>query len=375
MIGWLKRRITVALQGKGYFIWQIQNVENGDVNVIANLAKAANFSHILIKIADGVGSYNIDGARGIDLVPPLVQALRARGIQPWGWHYIYGVDPLGEANRAIQRLNQLQLDGYVIDAEGEFKQPGKSEAAKKFMDRLRSALPNLPVALCSYRFPSFHPQIPWKVFLEKCDFNMPQVYWQNSHNPGEQLTRCVREFEAMTPYRPIVPAGSAYKSGTWAPTPGEIQEFLRTAQSLNLSAANFWEWSNTRKYLPDIWEAASSYPWSIEPPPQDITQQFVSALNKRDPELMTGFYTANAVHVNAARTIQGIPAIRAWYQSLFNQVLPNGTFSLTSFTGTGSSRHFSWTATSSAGPVRNGNDSLGLVDGKVGYHYTFFTVG
>ena len=270
-------------------------------------------------------------------------------------------------------VERISAQGETV--EGEFKKPGKADAAKKFMDRLRSALPNLPVALCSYRFPSFHPQIPWKVFLEKCDYNMPQVYWQNSHNPGEQLTRCVREFEAMTPYRPIIPAGSAYRSGTWEPTANEIQEFLRTAQSLNLSAANFWEWSNTRRYLPEVWEAASEYPWSTEPPPEDITQQFVSALNNRDPDLMTGFYNTNAVHVNAARTIQGIPAIRTWYLSLFNQILPNGKFSLTSFTGTGSSRHFAWTATSSAGSVRNGNDTFGLVDGKVGYHYTFFTVG
>jgi hypothetical protein len=364
----------LALQGKGYFIWRIANTENGDVNAIANLAKAGNYSHILIKIADGTGSFNIDPERGIDLVPPLVQALRAKGIQPWGWHYLYGIDPLGEANRAIQRLNQLQLDGYVIDVEGEFKQPGKDDAARKFMDRLRSALPRMPVALCSYRFPSFHPQIPWRIFLDGCDYNMPQVYWQNSHNPGEQLVRCVNEFQAMTPYRPIIPAGSAYEAGTWAPTTSDIQEFLRTAQNLNLSAANFWEWSNTRRNLPDIWETIRDYPWSTQPPPEDITQQFVAALNQHDPDLMTGFYTTNAVHVNAARTIQGIPAIRAWYQSLFNQILPNGRFTLTSFTGSGNSRHFAWTATSNAGSVRNGNDTFGLVDGKIGYHYTFFTV-
>ena len=363
----------MALQGKGFFIWKIPAVENGDPAAIANQAAAGNYSHVLVKIADGAGSFNIDSNRG-DLVPPVVQALRGRGIQVWGWHYVYGNDPAGEANRAIQRLTQLNLDGYVIDAEGEYKQPGKATAAQKFMSMLRQAFPSLPVALCSYRFPSYHPQLPWKDFLERCDYNMPQVYWQNSHNPAEQLTRSVTEFRAMTPYRPIIAAGSAYKSGAWFPAPAEIQDFLRTAQNLNLSAANFWEWSNCRAYLPEVWKAIQEYPWSSLPPPQDITQQYITALNSHDPNLVVGLYNPTAVHVNAARTIQGAEAIRSWYQSVFSQLLPNATFTHTGFTGAGSSRHFTWTAVSSAGTVRDGSDTFGLVNGKISYHYTFFTV-
>lgn len=364
----------MTLQGKGYFIWKIPSTENGDVAAIANLAKTASYSHVLVKIADGAGAFNIDPARGLDLVPPLVAALRQQGIQVWGWHYIYGEDPLGEANRAIQRVLGLNLDGYVIDAEGEFKRPGKDDAARKFMDRLRAGLPNMPVALCSYRFPSYHPLFPWKIFLEKCDFNMPQVYWMNAHNPGEQLVRSVNEFRSLTPYRPIIPVGSAYKSGAWAPIGAEIQEFLRAAQNLNLSAANFWEWGHTRRYLPDVWDAVRDYPWSALPPPLDITQQFVNALNTHNVGQIVNFYLPTAVHVTSARTIQGTTAIRNWYGTLFNQILPNSRFTLTSFTSAGSSRHFNWTATSSVGSVVNGNDTLGLVNGKIAYHYSLFTV-
>jgi hypothetical protein len=364
----------LALQGKGFFIWKIPNAEGGEPNAIANLAKESGFSHVIVKIADGTGPFNVDNRLGVDLVPPVVAALHARGLQAWGWHYIYGEDPMGEANRAIQRVNGLNLDGYVIDAEGEFKRPGKDDAARKFMERLRAGLPNLPIALCSYRYPSYHPLLPWKIFLEKCDLNMPQMYWLNAHNPGEQLTRSVREFQAMTPYRPIIPVGSAFKSGSWAPTPAEIQEFLKTAQNLNLTAANFWEWGHTRTYLPQLWQAVSAYPWSTTPPPADITQQFVKALNSHDPGQVVNFYAPTAVHVNSARTIQGTAAIRSWYASLFTQLLPNARFTLTSYTGTNSSRHFKWTATSSAGSVQDGNDTIGLVNGKISYHYTFFTI-
>ncbi|MGD8753264.1 MAG: hypothetical protein PVG14_17650, partial [Anaerolineales bacterium] len=80
----------MTLQGKGFFIWKIKECENGNAEAIANLAQEADYSHILIKIADGVYSYNYDWDLDIDLVPPVAQALTDRGIQTWGWHYIYG---------------------------------------------------------------------------------------------------------------------------------------------------------------------------------------------------------------------------------------------------------------------------------------------
>jgi len=42
--------------------------------------------------------------------------------------------------------------------------------------------------------------------------------------------------------------------------------------------------------------------------------------------------------------------------------------------GTGNTRHFTWTATSSKGKVTNGNDTLGILDGKIVYHYSYYTV-
>ena len=63
-----------------------------------------------------------------------------------------------------------------------------------------------------------------------------------------------------------------------------------------------------------------------------------------------------------------------WYKQLFVQVLPNAAFTLSGYSGSGSARHLTWTAKSSKGNVLNGNDTFGLTDDKIGYHYTFFTV-
>jgi hypothetical protein len=363
----------LTLQGKGFYIWQIRRCEAGDANAIANAARQAGLTHVLVKIADGTSAYNLDPTTGADLVPPVVMALRDRNIEVWGWHYVYGYDPNGEADIAIQRIRQLSIDGYVIDAEDPYKLPGRDEAARQFMSRLRAALPTFPMALSSYRYPTYHPQFPWQPFLEKVDINMPQVYWVEAHNPGEQLIRSVREFEAISPFRPIIPTGSAYMQGSWQPTPEDIVEFMDTARLLNLSAANFWEWGHTRLYVPHLWDAIAAYDWSGAPD-GDIVTRYFTALNAHDPALVVGLYENNAVHVTPDRTVQGVDAIRLWYQTLFNQVLPEATFTLMDETGRIGSRHFSWLASSSKGNVVDGQDSFGLVNGKIVYHYTYFTI-
>lgn len=361
----------MALTGKGYFIWQIPYCENGVVNTIANLAEQSGFTHILIKVADGISSYNVYD--GNDRVPALVSALKARDIIVWGWHYIYGDYPAKEADKAIERIKGLGLEGYALDVEAEYKEAGKDEAATKFMNRLRNSLPNLPVALCSYRYPSYHLKIPWTIFLEKCDYNMPQVYWEQSHNPGAQLTRCVNEFQAMTPYRPIIPVGSAYVRGSWAPTTADILEFLQTTQSLGLTAANFWEWSNTRKNLANVWTTIQNYDWSnIDI--LSMAQEVIDALNSHNPSQATNLYSSDGVHVNSARTVKGSTAIYNWYQTLFDDLLPDATFTLVSSQAASTACHFTWTATSAAGNVYDGSDTLGVLGGKIVYHYSYFSV-
>ena len=101
----------MTLQGKGFFIWQIRHCEGGDAKAIALLAAEAGLSHVVIKVADGPAAYNVDMKTGIDLVPSVVEALRGYGIGVWGWHYIYGRDPIAEADIAIRRIKQFDLDG------------------------------------------------------------------------------------------------------------------------------------------------------------------------------------------------------------------------------------------------------------------------
>jgi hypothetical protein len=365
----------MTLHGKGFYIWQLKNCNKADPDQIAEEARKAGFSHVIIKVANDTNTYNIDKEHNIDLVPPVVRALKANDVRAWGWQYIYGRDPVGEARKAIQRIQGLGLDGFVINAEVQFKEPGKDVAARQYMRELRDTLPDFPIALSSYRYPSYHPQFPFSAFLDKCDINMPQVYWMGAHNPGAQLNRTLREFQNIKPFRPIIPTGYAFAEHAYEPpSPEEINEFLHTAQELRMTAANFWSWDYCFNKLPDIWNTISQYPWASTPPPKDIPQKYIDALNSHDPVKMTVLYSPQAVHINAQRTIQGYERILSWYHQFFTYILPNAQFNLTGFSGVGNSRHVTWTASSPTGQVHNGNDTFGLKEDRIAYHYTFYTI-
>ena len=363
------------LQGKGFFTWRIPSCEHGDPQKIASLAVEAGLTHMVLKVADGSGIYNGNWGDTKDYTTPLIMELRNKGIKVYGWHYLYGNEPNSESTVAVRRIRQFNLDGYVLDVEKEYKQAGKKTAARRFMDQIRSAYPALPIALSSYRYPSLHPQVPWKEFLEHCTVIMPQVYWMKAHNPAEQLVKCVREFQRITPSRPILPTGAAFTEFGWKPTTDEVLEFLRTAKELNLSGANFWEWSSARGgSVPGVWEVIRDFAWGGAPAPQEICERFIAALNSHDTSEVLKLYNNTAVHISATRSMQGLENLRSWYADLFNTLLPEATFKLSGYSGTGNSRHLSWTATSSRGRVNNGSDTFGLIAGKINYHYSFFNV-
>lgn len=290
------------LHGKGYYIWQISRVEGGIVTAIVDMAQAAKLEHILIKIADGTASSNVSGT---DLVAPLVSALTARGIEVWGWHYVYGDDPAGEAQKAVQRIQQTGVVGYIIDAEAQYKEPGKNLKATAFMNAMRSALPFFPIALSSYRYPSIHPDFPWREFLTRVDYAMPQVYWMNAHNPREQLAKTILEYRSLTNL-PIVPTGAAFSEGGWAPTTAEVLDYLDAAYDDNLGGTNFWEWYSARQ-LPNMWETIAGFIWPAtipNPPPTILSHGRVNAdlLNIRSGPGI-GYYKVGSLKFGTRVTI------------------------------------------------------------------------
>jgi hypothetical protein len=350
----------MSLTGKGFFIHRVRNCEGGDPQAVATQAERAGLSRVIIKVVDGSSISNFDINTRTDLVSPLTKSLHEVGIETWGWGYVRGDDPMGEARVAVKRARDLKLDGFVIFAQEEYKQPGKNASARHYMSLLRRGLRNIPLALSSYSYPSYHPQLPWRTFLEKCDYNMPKVFWIEAHNPGAHLTRSFNEFDSLWPYRTIVPVGAAYSKENWQPTSRDIDEFLRTADALNLSAVNFWSWDSARSpELSTLWDAVRGTQYTVSALPYDIVGEYITALNSHDENQVIKLYSSRGVHVTADRTIKGADAIQEWYREFFTKTFPSAAFDLTGFSGEGNSRHFSWRALSES----SAPSSVGILSG------------
>ncbi len=279
--------------GKGIFIWQLLRCAGGDPVHLANLALELGLSWVAIKAADGTVDFNQGPGgdwRGPNLLPGAVSALRAAGIKVAGWQYIYGANWLKqtiaarEAERAIANINRFNFDCWLIDPESEYKRTGAAAWANTYMTALRAACPSVSIGLCSYRYPTLHPELPWAEFLRRTDFHAPQVYWIQNHNPGAQLRRSVSELLALKAI-PVVPVGSAYYDPgyKWGPTVAEINEFDATAHELNLPGVTWWEWGengNGLEYHQDWWVAVANHDWGqpVPPPAQSWEQRVDSFL-------------------------------------------------------------------------------------------------
>ena len=360
----------MKLTGKGFYIWIVKQCERGDPDRIAALAREANLSHVLIKIADGAFPYNVDLNSGFDYVRPVVNKLHDQNISVWGWQYVYGSYPNQEAEIAVRRCIELGVDGFVVNAEHEYKEPNKAQAASRYMNILRSNLGSMPIALSSYRFPSYHPSFPFSNFLDRCDYNMPQVYWMRSrHNAGAQLMRSVNEFKKIRPFRPIIPTGPTFKEHAWIPQESEVIEFMDVAQKLNLTAVNFWEWGRCRRDLPHFWDLVKDYPYQTPNQAGSLPSKYISAMNKQDLDQVLKLYHHNAFLIRSARAVQGKEGIRAWIKSLLASYA-KGEFKLINDVQNRNIHNFRWQTEDTAGNQFEGRDTMGLLDDKIIFHYS-----
>ena len=248
--------------GKGMMIWQLVACAGASMKNLAQRAKEAGMSWVAIKVVDGTGLFKDNLA----LLGKAITFLEAAGIEVYGWGYARGADwfrrtvAAAEALAAVQAIRTYHLAGYLIDAEGEYKRWGSASWAAQYMTVLKTSLPaNYPTGLCSYRYPSLHPELPWKEFLAGCSFHAPQVYWMSAHNPGYQLERSVRELQALK-NMPVIPIGSAFHENGWTPYVSDLNQFNHQAKALGLGGLGWWSWQHAEQSR-SWWQTISGHDW------------------------------------------------------------------------------------------------------------------
>jgi len=274
--------------GKGVWIWQAWGILGGTIDApkydeVVQALVAAGVSHVYLKVADGVHPYNVkwadyprwSGAIKADIAGELTIRLQQALIQVIGWQYVYGIGPLDEAAIAVSRTKALKLDGFSIDAEAEYKLPGKGAAAESYSQALRKGLGGLPISLATYRYPRLHPQLPYAPFLRRCDHNAPQVYWEQAHNPVQQLRDSRKQYDivyagAGIAPMPFTPVGSAYGAGSWRATSADVTAFLAEAKASGCPSASLWSMDWMLALGAELWQAFAAFDWlagGIAPPP------------------------------------------------------------------------------------------------------------
>src|SRR6202030_2570971 len=127
------------------------------------------------------------------------------------WQYVYGTNPTGEAQLGAEAVAN-GADCLVIDAESEYE--GHYAAAQTSLTDLRATIgPDYPLGLASFPYVSYHPSLPYSVFLGPggAQYNAPQMYWKAIGTSVD--TVYANTYIANRIYaRPISPLGQTYES-------------------------------------------------------------------------------------------------------------------------------------------------------------------
>lgn len=236
--------------GQHIFLWQVEKVENGDPEAIAEKAKELGLTGVLVKAHDG-GENSTTTKKYWDQFEKLAPILKEKGLTVGAWGYVYGENTEGEADMAIRAL-ETDADWYIINAEKEFKK--KPEQAKKLVNRIKSQKPNSFVAFTSFDIPQYHMSFPYYEFAKKCDLWMPQVYWHH-YNGGvtarwkkaeEGYNRFILKYDIL-----LMPMGQCHSV-----TPDEMKEFVKITNSPGIA---WWSWQDAdEENLQAIKEIAAS---------------------------------------------------------------------------------------------------------------------
>ena len=172
-----------AFEGQGMWIWYLSDSDGGNLASIVAQAHAAGVSAVFVKSSDGSTNY------WSQFSPELVAQLHANGLKVCAWQYVYGTNPVGEAELGARAVAD-GADCLVIDAEAQYE--GHYAAAQTYITDLRAKIgASYPLGLASFPYVWDHPTFPYSVFLgpNGAQFNTPQMYWKDIGNSVEHGLR------------------------------------------------------------------------------------------------------------------------------------------------------------------------------------------
>jgi hypothetical protein len=228
------------LSGRGMWIWYVSRSSGGSLAAIIATARQYGISTLFIKAGDGAGAWS-------QFNPSLVAALHSAGLRVCGWQYVYGNNPVGEAQVGAQAVRE-GADCLMIDAESEYE--GKYIQSQTYLAQLRRLIGNgFPVALAGFPYIDYHPGFPYSVFLGPggAQYNTPQMYWVDIGTSVDNVYTHTYAYNRVYS-RQIDPLGQVYNN----PPPGQIIRFRQLSRSYSAPGLSWWDWQEAR---PSGWRA------------------------------------------------------------------------------------------------------------------------
>jgi hypothetical protein len=221
---------TSAFANRGMWIWYVSASSGGSLSSIIATARAYGVSTLFIKAGDGSSSWS-------QFNRSLVSTLHAHGLKACAWQYVYGNDPVAEANVGAAAVRS-GADCLAIDAEAEYQ--GKYISAQTYITRLRRLVGRwYPLSLAGFPYIDYHPGFPYSVFLGPggAQYNTPQMYWRDIGTTVDNVY--THTYAYNRPYaRQIDPLGQVYQ----APPPGQIIRFRQESRSYSAPGVSWWDW-------------------------------------------------------------------------------------------------------------------------------------
>jgi hypothetical protein len=218
------------LGGRGMWIWEIGSSDHGSLSAIIAQAKHYGVSTLMIKSSDGAGMWS-------QFSRTLVSTLHANGLRVCAWQYVYGNNPVAEANAGAQAVRD-GANCLLIDAESQYE--GKYVSAQTYIQKLRSQIgASFPVALAGFPYLDYHPGFPYSVFLGPggAQYNAPQMYWKDIGVSVDTVYAHTFAYNRLYG-RPIFPLGQVYNR----PPAGQIERFRQVGYSYGASGISWWDW-------------------------------------------------------------------------------------------------------------------------------------
>jgi hypothetical protein len=215
----------------GVWIWNLADIRRDYLDALINV----QCKRVYLKVLDDASSRIFWGWQ---CSPDIINAFKAKGIEVWGWGYIFDrrlSTTTSDIINALKRAIGCGIQGFVFDVEQEVESSSTHSQLREILVRAKEIIPNGCLGYTSFGAPKYHPHVPWTMLNEICDLQFPQIYYElftfgsGDPSPTEnkaEVKDCLQQHKDMGLDKPILPIWGSESGSTYPTTAVELQGYL-----------------------------------------------------------------------------------------------------------------------------------------------------